>query len=326
MTIKFAERFSILTGIGKVAIGIGESSLDDVYWKKIDILTEKRISLPKDSPEIKKHLENADCILSGFGIKLDKNIIDASPKLKFVGMLGTGYGNIDTDYARTKNITVTNVPGYAAEAVAELVFGMILEHIRELEKAKKKAREGNYSDSEYVSSEIRGKVFGIIGLGRIGCKVAEIALGFGADVRYWSRNRKKEFETKGIKYEDVDALIPKCDFLSLHLSQTKDTENFLNEKRIQKIKNGAIIINTAPMELVDINALEKRLKESNITFILDHSDEMKEEDLKRLSKYNNCIIYPPIGYITKEARIAKQEIFVENIANFLKGTPTNKVN
>lgn len=309
-----------------VTIGIGESSLDGVYWKKIDALTEKRISLPKDSPEIKKHLQDADCILSGFGIKIDKNIIDASPKLKFIGMLGTGYGNIDTDYARTKNIAVTNVPGYAAEAVAELVFGMILEHIRELEKAKKNAREGNYSDSEYVSSEIRGKVFGILGLGRIGSKVAEIASCFGADVRYWSRNRKKAFETKGIKYEDADDLIPKCDFLSLHLSQTKDTENFLNEKRIQKIKNTAIIINTAPMELVDINALEKRLKESNITFILDHSDEMKEEDLKRLSKCKNCIIYPPIGYITKEARVAKQEIFVENIENFLKGTPTNKVN
>ncbi|VVB59662.1 Glyoxylate reductase [uncultured archaeon] len=309
-----------------VTIGISESSLDANYWKTIDSLAEKRISLPKDSPEVKKQLEDADCILAGFGVKIDKNIIDISHELKFIGMLGTGYGNIDADHARTKNIAVTNVPGYAAEAVAELVFGMILENIRELEKAKKKAREGNYSDSGYKSSEIRGKVFGIFGLGRIGSRAAEIASGFGADVRYWSRNRKKELEAKGITYEDADALIPKCDFLSLHFSQTKDTENFLNEKRMQKIKNGAIVINTAPMELVNIDALEKRLKEDNVTFILDHSDEMKEDDLKRLSKYKNCIIYPPIGYITKEARIAKQDIFVKNIENFLKGSPTNRVN
>jgi glycerate dehydrogenase len=121
-------------------------------------------------------------------------------------------------------------------------------------------------------------------------------------------------------------LIPECDFLSIHFAQTKDTERFLNGKRIQNIKKGAIVINTTPMEMVDIDALERRLRKGDITFILDHSDEMNEEDLKKLSKHRNCIIYPPIAYITKEARIAKQEIFIGNIENFLKGSPTNKVN
>lgn len=163
-------------------------------------------------------------------------------------------------------------------------------------------------------------------MGRIGSRVAEIALSFGADVRYWSRNRKKEIEQKGIDYEDSDTLIPECDFLSIHFAQTKDTEKFLNEERIRKIKKGAIVINTTPMEMVDIAALERRLREGDITFILDHSDEMNEEDLKKCSKHRNCIIYPPIAYITKEARIAKQEIFIGNIENFLKGSPTNKLN
>lgn len=309
-----------------VTIGIGESSLDIEYWKKIDILGEKIIKLPKDSPEIEKQLADADCLLVGFGVKIDANRMSSATKLKYIGMLGTGYGNIDADYAKSKKITVTNIPGYSREAVAELALGMVLDCIRELEKAKQRARNGDYSDSGYSASEIKGKTFGIIGLGRNGSRVAEIALGFGADVRYWSRNRKKEYESKGIKFEDIDVLIPKCDFLSLHLALTGETENFLNEKRIQKLKKGAIVINTAPMELVDIDALEKRLKTEDITFILDHSDEMTEENLKRLSKYKNCIIYPPVGYITREARIAKQEIFVGNIENFLKGTPTNKVN
>ena len=121
-------------------------------------------------------------------------------------------------------------------------------------------------------------------------------------------------------------MIVESDFLTLHLSHTNDTENFLNKDRIQKIKSGAIVINTAPMELVDIDALETRLKAKNITFILDHSDEMTKVNLERLSKYTNFIIYPPIGCITKEAIINKQKIFVENIENFLRKTPTNKVN
>lgn len=309
-----------------LTVNIHESKLESEYWQRVDRLTEKRVNLAKDSPEIKEQLIDTDCLLVGFGVKVDSQVFDTSPQLKYVGMFGTGYGNIDVGHAKNKNIVVTNVPGYSREAVAELVFSMILNHIRELEKARKRASEGDYSDSGYSTSEINGKIFGIIGLGRNGSRVAEIALCFGANVIYWSRNRKKEFEMKGIKYEDTESLITKSDFLSLHLALTKDTENFLNEKRIMQIKKGAVVINTSPMELVDINALEKRLKNGDMTFILDHSDEMKEEDLKKLSKYKNCIIYPPIGYVTREATIAKQDIFVNNIESFLKGTPTNKVN
>ena len=307
-------------------IGIDEPKLDPEYWKRIDVLAEKRVYLPKDSPDIKKQLADTDCLLTNFGIKVDREDIDSASNLKYIGVLATAYGKIDIDYAKSRGIAVCNIPGYSTEAVAEFVFAIILEHIRELERGKKQAREGNYSEAGFSATEIRNKIFGIFGLGRIGSRVAEIALGFGADVRYWSRNRKKELEMKGAKYEDADILIPKCDFLSLHFAQTKDTENFLNEQRFQKIKKGAIVINAAPMELVDIDALEKRLKNGDITFILDHSDEMSEENLKRLSKYENYIIYPPIAYITKEARISKQEIFIENIENFLKGTPANKVN
>lgn len=306
-------------------VDIAESKLDPKYWKKIDALTAERVNLPKNSSEIKKQLTKTDCLLVSFGINVDREVINNAPNLKYIGLFATAYGKVDVECAKRKNIIVCNIPGYSTEAVAEFVFAVILEHLRELEKGKKQARKGNYSESGFSATEIKDKLFGILGLGRIGSRVAELALGFKADVRYWSRNRKKEFEKKGIKYEDADILIPKCDFLSLHLAQTKDTENFLNEKLIKKIKKGAIVINTAPMELININALKKRLKGGDITFILDHSDEMNERNLKKLSKYKNCIIYPPIAYITREARIAKQEIFVGNIENFLRGTPTNTV-
>ncbi len=309
-----------------LTIGISEFVLDFAYWQRIKTLAEKIINLPKDSSEIKSELIDTDCLLTGFGIIVNKEIIDSAPSLKYIGILATAYGKVDVDYAKSKRISVCNIPGYATEAVAEFVFGIILEHIREIERGKKQTRESNYSEAGFSAIEIKDKIFGILGLGRIGSRVAEIALGFGADVRYWNIDRRKEFEIKGIKYEDADDLIPKCDFLSLHFAQVKDTENFLSKERIQKIKKGTIVINTAPMELVDIDALEKRLAGKDITFILDHSDEMSPENIKKLLKFENCIIYPPIAYITKEARIAKQEIFVGNIESFLEESPINQVN
>jgi phosphoglycerate dehydrogenase-like enzyme len=312
---------------GKIlTIGIGESSLGPEYWKRLDMLAERRVNLPKDSPDIRAHLADADCILTGFGVKVDKADMAAAPRLKYIGVLATAYGKIDVASAKAKRITVSNIAGYSTEAVAEFIFAAILEHIREVEKGKRQAREGNYSESGFNATEIRGKTFGILGLGSIGSRTAEIALGFGADVRYWSRTRKPEIEAKGAVYEAADSLIPKCDFLSLNFALTKETEKFLNDKRMQAIKRGAIVVNTAPMELVDIDALERRLAKGDMTFILDHSDEMTPEDLKRLSKHANCVIYPPIAYVTKEARMAKQEIFVGNMESFLKGSPKNVVN
>lgn len=313
-------------GFKKILItGFEESEIAQEFWKRIDAVSGQKIFLPKESPEIKQHLTNTDCLLVKFN-PVSKDWIDAAPNLKYIGVLATGYGKVATDHAKEKGVVVTSVPGYSTESVAELVFGMILEHIRELSRAKKQANEGNYDESGFSATEIRDKRFGIIGAGQIGTRVAEIAQGFGANVNYWNRSKKEILDSKGIKYKDTEELIAESDILSLHLALTKDTENFLNADRIKSLKNGVIVVNTAPMELVDLDALEQKLAKKDIIFILDHSDEMLEEDLKRFSKYDNCIIYPPIGYISKEAKVNQQEIFVKNIENFLKGKSINVVN
>ncbi len=239
-------------------------------------------------------------------------------ELKYIGLLATGTGTVDLNYAKEKGITVCNIPGYATESVAEWVFGLILDHLRQLEKAKQTARTGDFSGDGLTATEIKGKKFGIIGLGRIGSRVAQIAQAFGAEVVYWSRNKKD-----GFKYEDLDALIKTCDFVSLHTLTTKDTEEILD---VSRVKSGAIVINVSGMEQVNLPALEKRLSKGDITFILDHPDEMKPEDVKKLAKFPNCIVYPPIGFITAEARVNKQQIFVSNLENFLAGKPANIVN
>lgn len=288
--------------------GFSRENLDENVWAKIEKLTDKLVFEPENG---------VDCLFSRFN-KVDRQLIDSLSALKYIGLLATGTGTVDLDYAKSKNITVCNVPGYATESVAEWVFGLILEHLRQLEKAKQTARSDDFSGDGFSATEIKGKKFGIIGLGRIGQRVAQIAQGFGANVVCWSRTHKE-----GFKFEALDDLVKTCDFISLHALTTKDTEEILN---VSKIKPGAVVVNVSGMEQVNIPALEKRLAKNDITFILDHPDEMKPEDVKSLAKYPNCIIYPPIGFITAEARVNKQQIFVSNLENFLEGNPSNKVN
>lgn len=306
--------------------GFVKDDLGEKEWDRLRTLSES-ILLSKDTSEIKSNLIDCDCLLVKLGATVDKQMIDRAPGLKYIGMFGTGYGRIDADYAAKKAITVCNIAGYSREGVAELAFGFLIEHLREIVRARTQVVRGDYSESTFAGTEIKGKKFGVIGLGSIGSRIAEIAKnGFGADVSYWSRNRKKEAEKNGIKFDEVNSLLKNSDFISLNLSQTPQTKYFIDKKKIDLINPGAIFINLAPMELVDIDALEERLKRDDITFILDHSDELSEIDAKRLSKYKNCLIYPAIGYITKESTIAKKVMFVENIENFLLGKPSNQVN
>lgn len=308
-----------------LSIGVDENKIGPDYWKKIDALADSKVILQKDDPQIKENLKDAYCLLVNFGIVVDKKMIDDTPNLKYIGILATAFGKIDVAYAKEKGIVVCNLPGYSTESVAEFTIAAILETIRGLEEGKKRGRAGNVSEEGIKAWEIKDKVFGVLGLGHIGTRVAELALGFNADVRYWSRHKKEDAKAKGIKYEDLDKLISEADFLSLNLPQAPDTKGILNTERLNSLKASVVVINTAPMELVDLDALVERLKKGDITFILDHSDKMAEEDLKKLLPFENCIVYPPMAYITKEAALNKQEMFTSNIESFLNGTPKNTV-
>lgn len=111
----------------------------------------------------------------------------------------------------------------------------------------------------------------------------------------------------------------------MHLNRVKELEGIIGESQIRSLKSGAVFINVAPMELINLTALENRLKVGDVTFIFDHPDEMSKEDIAKLSQYKNCIVYPPIGFVTQEARVLKQEIFISNLESFLAGSPSNEV-
>lgn len=307
-------------------LGINDSSLSQEGWSKLDTLTEKRTSLKPDDQQLKSQLADTDCLLSGFGVEIKKELIDAAPNLKYIGVFATAFNFVDIDYAKTKGITVCNVAGYSTEAVAEFLFGALLDYLRDLEGSRKLGREGVNEYAGSFGGELKGKVFGIFGLGSIGSRVAEIALGFGANVRYWSRNRKPMMEAKGVKYVSADELIPQCDILTFHFAHNPETKNFMNSSRIQSLKSGAILVKLISMETFDLDALEKRLSKGEVAFILENEEEVPKEIFQRFSKYKTCLVYPSNAYATNEAMSRRQSIFISNIENYLSGRPSNKVN
>lgn len=323
---KFYLHIFIMTFKKILFVNIKESDLDKNYWAKIDSITDTKMFLPKDSPQIMQELKDTDCLLVGFATPVTKEHIDSAPKLRYIGTSAVAYHKINTEYAREKGIPVTNIAGYCTESVAEFIIATILNEIRQLDEGKDRSKNKNYDETGMSASEIKGKIFGVFGLGNIGTRTAELAQGFGTDVRYWNRTRKEDCEARGIKYEDKATLLKNADFISINFAHTPDTDKFLDEDAFSKIKSGAIVINTVPMETTDLEALENRLKKNDMVFILDHSDEMKQEDLDKLHQYKNCIIYPPIAFISKEARVNKQNLLVGNMENFLKGKPINVVN
>lgn len=297
------------------------TELEDSYWEQLNDFAQTNVIVAE--AELKDHTD-ADALLVKLGAKVPKEMIDQLPNLKYIGMLGTGYGGIDTAYAASKDITVTNIADYATEGVAEFTFGILLEYYRDIAKARVAAKAGDYSDN-FTGGEIKGKKFGVIGLGNIGRRTAELAQVFGAEVSYWSANRKKDAEGTGILYQELDDLLSTCDIITLNLAYNEQTEGIINADRINSLKKHAIFINPSPMELIDFDALLARLQKDDMVFMLDHSDEMTEEQLKALQPLDHTIVYPAIAYLTHEATSLKKQIYIDNIKNFVAGQPTNVV-
>jgi glycerate dehydrogenase len=309
-----------------VSFGVSADSVGQDCWEQIEGASMRIVEV-SDESELREELADADALLLSLGRGADADLISSAPDLRYIGMLGTGYGRIDLEAARRQGVTVCNVADYSTEAVAEFVFAALLADLRELDRARTQANEGDYDESSFDGTQVSSKTIGILGLGNIGRRVAELASsGFGAKVIYWSRSPKDISDAEGIiAMATPEEVISAADVLSLHFELNPETDGFLGPERLALVQDGALLINTAPMELIDLRALEDGLKGQKFSLILDHSDEMDPGDAARLANYENCTVYPPIGYTTVEASAAKLEIFAQNIASFLEGSPQNVV-
>ena len=305
--------FAHLLFLGFTADDLGRSS-----WERVDAVCERRTLVAPGSPELAEALRSADGLLLKLGMGADRDLIDAAPALRYIGMLGTGVGRIDTRYAASKGSRSATSPTTAPEG-SPSSSSRPPRTPRDLGRARSGRSPAAHSESSFTGTEIAGKTFGVLGLGRIGRRVAHMArAGFGADTVYWSRASRSD--EPGIDLVDRLELFARADILSLHLAHTPETEGLVDAAAFDAMRPDAVVVNTAPMELVSLPALERKLDTESFTFILDHPESVPPAALARLVGRPNCIVYPSIGYTTAEASRAKEELFVRAMENYLAGT------
>lgn len=264
--------------------------------------------------------KEADIVmLSNFQYR--REVMEHCPHLKMICVAFTGIDHIDMDYCKEKGITVCNCAGYSNVAVADLVFGMIINLYRHIISCNEVVRRAGTKDG-LIGFELEGKKFGIIGTGAIGLRTAQIAKAFGCEVYAYSRTVKPE---TGLKYVDLDTLLKTCDIVSLHVPQTSETTGLINEEKLNLMKPNAILINTARGPIVDSKALAHALKEGKVAgagvdvfeieppIPVDHP----------LFDAPNILVTPHVAFATKEALEKRAKIAVENVKQWLLGVPQN---
>lgn len=308
--------------------GFTESDLSGELWQRVHTVVRDVICIPLTDPAFAEHLSTADGLILRLGMKADRGLQDEAPNLRYIGMYGTGYGGIDTAAASARGVTVTNVADYSTESVAEFVVAMVLDNLRNLYAERRRAADGDVAETEFEGRDLRSLRFGVLGAGHIGRRVLELVhQGFGSEIAYWSRTRRPDLEAElGAAYLEPEELLASTDVVSLHLAWNPETTEFLDATRVGQLSSGSILVNTAPNEILDLTAVSDRCQRGELTFSMDHADELSHEDRQRLLDTPHVSVYPPIGYATREASRRKQEILVENIEAFLDGAPKNKVN
>lgn len=282
-------------------------------WRALRALTEELDRCRSSDPELHARLADADCLLVQLGVEVTDDLLDAAPRLRYVGVFGTSTGRVEA--ARRRGLAVRNVPGFSTEAVAEFAVGIVLEELRGLSAARRRAAAGDLSEPARHGGELRARRFGVLGLGAIGRRVAEIAAhGFGADVRAWSRTPRPE---AGFARMEVAELLADSEIVSVHLALTPETRGFLDAERIARMGQGALLVHLAPPELLDLRALIARLSDGSLRFVTDHADEMERRDVEALSALDACTLYPPIGYCTREAKATRRARFLASLREFI---------
>ena len=244
----------------------------------------------------------------GLDLEFDRDVLSRFENLRFISTMSTGFDHIDLDYCNERGIVVSNVPSYSEESVAELVFGLLLAVVRINSK---------------FGVEIGGKVLGVVGSGRIGLKVIEIAKGFGMEVVVYDVVFNEEARSRwGFEYVELDELLKKSDFVSLHAPYNESTRHLLSEN-LKKVKDGCVIINTAREGLIDTEVLVELVKSGKISCGLDVVDENFYEELRGL---DNVVLTDHIGASTVEARERVLGETIENIEGFINKRVRNVVN
>jgi len=256
-------------------------------------------------------LEEADALITRIFDYYDNSLFEKSD-LKYIGAMHTDISHFNIPLLKKKNIVLTNIPGYATEAVAELTVSALLNISRQTYDAMNFVKQGNWGFEKFLGWELKGKTLGIIGLGRIGSRVAEIAQGLGMKVIYYSKQKKNV----SYKFVKLDDLLKQSDVVTLHCKLTEETKNILNKSNLKLMKQGAVLLNSARMELIDLEALFELCRQKKI---FAWFDELQDKELRdKLIKLDNVYLTPDYGWMTKEAQQRVREMTLDNIRLFLE--------
>ena len=304
-------------------VSSGDLSFD--FLKQFGEVTAYDLTAPE---QLAERIYDADILLCN-KTPVNRQTIGEAKNLKYIGLFATGFNNIDLELARQRNIPVCNVPGYSTDAVAQLTFAFILELANRVCQYNGLVEKGDWIKSRTFSFfpiplfELAGKTLGIIGYGSIGQQVAKIARSFNMNVLYFNRSPKNNGTGCQVS---LDRLLAQSDIVSLHCPLNKESEKLINADTIAKMKQGAILINTARGAVVDELALADALNSGRLSGagIDVLNNEPMSPDCPLLGA-KNCIITPHIAWAALETRKRLLEIVEANIKAFLAGKPVNNV-
>jgi len=304
----------------------------DLSWDKLNELGDVTIYEHTPFEMAVERAKGAEIVLTN-KTPLGENELAQLPDLKYIGVLATGYNVVDVETAKKKGIIVTNIPTYGTKSVAQMTFALLLEMTQHVQHHSDAVHNGEWTNCrdfcfwKYPLIELDGKTMGIIGFGRIGQAVADIASAFGMKVLGYDKYKSDQSHRKNFKWAELDELLSESDVVSLHCPLFPETKGIINAENLRKMKKTAFLINTARGQLIVEEDLADALNNGVIAgAALDVlAVEPPKADNPLLSA-KNCLITPHISWATKEARARLMDIAVENIVMFLKGTPINVVN
>ena len=302
----------------------------DLSWGSLKELGEVTVYERTRREEIAGRAADADIVLTN-KVVMDREMMALLPRLKYIGVLATGYNVVDIEAAREKDIIVTNVPAYSTESVAQTVFAHLLTVTNRAEHYAQQNRQGRWAENrdfcywDTELTELAGKTMGIVGLGHIGRRVAEIALAFGMQVKAMTSKKAEELPA-GIQKAELQSLLASADVVSLHCPLTEGTKHLIHRETLRLMKPSAILINTGRGPLVDDEALAEALNEGRLRAYC--ADVVTEEPPKAdhpLLHAPNAFITPHIAWATVEARKRLLQTAIGNVEAFVNGHPVNVV-
>lgn len=278
--------------------------------------------LPADQSDLLKRTASADVLVVS-NYKVTDEVIEKSINLKMIAVAFTGVDHLPMDLCRSKGVVVCNAAGYSTQGVAEFTIALAINLLRRVVSLDSTTRAGGIR-SGFLGGELNGKTFGIIGFGAIGERVAKLAQAFGCKVIAWSRSEKV---VDGVEFVPLEQLLQRSDIVSLHLPLNESTRGIINAKSLGQMKSSTILINTARGSIVDYEALTSALRENRIAGaavdVYEHEPPIEESHT--LFSAPNTILLPHIGFATKEAIEERSRIVLQNIRNWMNGSPTNSL-